>query len=309
MPLMPMSVDVDTIDTLRACYLLSAIAILLFYAIPALRDRFLVYGPRGASAGTKRQPQERQRVYQRILDGLAATRVPHGWFKHFYLLSVVSSMVWLQQLYTRGRILQNVLSAVSTDRPFMSFNQLVLCWALLTIQGSRRLFECIILSKPSLAEMWVGHYCLGLLFYMAMGVAIWIEGAPALKSTDEPLGDAMISAPSVSTLIFLPVFLLASGVQHDAHCYLGSLRKYALPAHPAFENIVAPHYTAECAIYLSLAFLAAPNGHLVNKTLLAALSFVVIELGVSADISKMWYTQKFGANLVEHKWRMIPGIW
>ena len=299
----------DAIVVLRTCYLISAVAILVAYAIPVLRDRFLVYGPRAFPASTRSRPQGKQAFHEKVLDYLASIKVPHGWFKHFYMVSVVSSMVWLQQLYTRGPVLQTVLWAISANRPSMSFNQLVLCWTLLAIQGSRRLYESIILAKPSQSEMWVGHYLLGLLYYMAMGVAIWIEGAPALMSTNEPMGDAVISAPSVSTFMFLPVFLLASGIQHDAHSYLNSLRKYTLPSHPAFQSIVSPHYTAECTIYFALAFLAAPRGQLVNKTLLAAFVFVVIELGVGADISKTWYKQKFGAHRVEHKRRMIPGIW
>lgn len=299
----------DAVVALKTSYFLAAFAIIVLYAIPTLRERFLIYGPRNAPAGIMRRSQGKQGWHERLLDYIASIKVPHGWFKHFYLLSVASSMVWLQQLYTRGHLLREVVSATSTDRPSMSFDQLVLCWTLLAIQGSRRLYECITLDKPSLSRMWLGHYLLGLVYYLSMGVAVWIEGLPALKSTDVPLGNTSISPPSISTFIFLPVFLLASGIQHDTHVYLNSLRKYSLPSHPIFGNIISPHYTAECAIYLSLAFLAAPKGQLVNRTLLAALTFVVIELGVSADISKKWYTETFGAQSVENKWRMIPGIW
>ena len=301
----------DVIDAIRTAYLFSTLLIISIYAIPALRDRFLVYGARlSPPAGRKGRLKENSYGWLgRLLDYIASVKVPHRWFQHFYMVSVVSSMVWLQQLYTRGPLLQKVVSATSIERPSMSFNQLVLCWTLLAIQGSRRLYECIILTKPSLSEMWLGHYLLGLVYYLAMGVAIWVEGSPALMSTDKPLGNAAVSAPSISTFIFLPVFLLASGVQHDAHFYLNSLQKYALPDHPAFGSIVAPHYTAECAIYLSLTFLAAPEGRMVNTTLLAALTFVVVELGVSAAISQRWYIEKFGAHHVEHRWRMIPGVW
>lgn len=306
-PEIPASMDI--IFTLRICYLLAAAAILVVYAIPPLRQRFLVYGPRFAPAGTKRTSEEKGFPLERLLDYLASIKVPHSWFKHFYMVSVVSSMVWLQQLYTRGPVAHKILLATSMDRPSMSFNRIVLCCALLTVQGSRRLYESIVLARPSTSEMWIGHYILGVLYYLAMGVAIWVEGAPALMSTDEPLGDAAISAPSLSTFAFLPLFLLASGIQYDIHAYLNSLRKYTLPSHPAFENIVSPHYTAECAIYFSMLFLTAPRGQVVNQTMLTALVFVVIELGVSADISKRWYRQKFGGHLVQHKWRIIPGIW
>ncbi len=180
---------VDAITALRTGYLLSAFAILVIYAVPTLRDRFLVYGPRDAPASNYRRPHKEEGVLVKTLDYFASIKVPHSWFKHFYMLSVMSSMVWLQQLYTRGPIFQKVLSGTSTNRPSMSFNQLVLCWTLLTIQGSRRLYESMILAKPTSSKMWVGHYLLGLLYYMAMGLAIWIEGGPALMSTDEPLGE------------------------------------------------------------------------------------------------------------------------
>jgi 3-oxo-5-alpha-steroid 4-dehydrogenase 3 / polyprenol reductase len=66
---------------------------------------------------------------------------------------------------------------------------------------------------------------------------------------------------------------------------------------------------AECAIYTSLAIIAAPPGEVVNKTILAGLVFVVINLGVSAQISKDWYEGKFGRELMQNKWRMIPFIY
>jgi len=115
--------------------------------------------------------------------------------------------------------------------------------------------------------------------------------------------------PSVRTFLCLPVFLLASGVQHDCHHYLSSLKKYTLPTHPLFQWVICPHYTAECAIYLSLSILAAPPGEFINKTVLSGMSFVVINLGVTADNTKQWYRVKFGEESVRGKWRMIPGVW
>ena len=58
----------------------------------------------------------------------------------------------------------------------MSLNQVMLCWALVMIQGLRRLFESYAFSKPSSSRMWFGHWILGLAFYIALSIAIWIEG-------------------------------------------------------------------------------------------------------------------------------------
>lgn len=132
----------------------------------------------------------------------------------------------------------------------------------------------------------------------------------ALQSHELTLEEIKITnVPSLRTFLCLPLFLLASGLQHDCHHYLFSLEKYTLPAHPLFNKIVSPHYTAECGIYLSLAIMAAPSGELVNKSLLSCLAFVAVNLGVTASTSKEWYKQKFGEESVRGKWRMIPGIY
>jgi 3-oxo-5-alpha-steroid 4-dehydrogenase 3 len=101
---------------------------------------------------------------------------------------------------------------------------------------------------------------------------------------------------------------MASGIQHDCHHYLSSLKKYTVPSHPVFLWVVCPHYTAECVIYLSLALLAAPEGEIINKTVLSALLFVMGNLGITAANSKQWYIQKFGEDSVRGRWKMIPGI-
>ncbi len=58
----------------------------------------------------------------------------------------------------------------------MSFNKLALCWALMTVQGTRRLCESVALAKPSQSKMWFVHWFLGVAFYIAMGMSIWVEG-------------------------------------------------------------------------------------------------------------------------------------
>lgn len=117
-----------------------------------------------------------------------------------------------------------------------------------------------------------------------------------------------ISPPSLRTMCCIPIFLIASGVQHDCHKYLTSLQKYTLPTHPAFQRLICPHYTTECLIYLSLALIAAPGGEPINKTILAALIFVMVNLGITADMSKEWYEKKFGKESVVGRWRMLPFI-
>ncbi len=73
-----------------------------------------------------------------------------------------------------------------------------------------------------------------------------------------------------------------------------------------FQGLICPHYTAECLIYLSIAFLAAPSGAIFNRTLIGALVFVLANLSISASTNKDWYAQKFGKEEVTQRWKMIP---
>lgn len=192
----------------------------------------------------------------------------------------------------------------------MSIHQVFLCWALMLIQGARRLYECKAFAKPSASRMWFVHWLVGLAFYLAVSVALWIEGAGALLSHKVILDDLKVTiAPSLRTFVCIPLFLIASGIQHDCHHYLFSLKKYTLPTHPIFRRIVCPHYTAECVIYLSLALLGAPKGEVVNKSLLSALVFVVINLGVTAANTRHWYMRKFGEESVRERSNMIPWVY
>jgi 3-oxo-5-alpha-steroid 4-dehydrogenase 3 len=109
-------------------------------------------------------------------------------------------------------------------------------------------------------------------------------------------------------------------MQHDCHAYLASLKKpqknakgemkteYRLPEHPAFNLSLTPHYFAECLIYLSLSILAAPKGSMLNWTLVSALVFVAVNLGVTANGTRTWYEEKFGRDAVKGRARMIPGL-
>ena len=81
-----------------------------------------------------------------------------------------------------------------------------------------------------------------------------------------------------------------------------------MPAHPAFMQVLCPHYFAECLIYLSIAIIAAPSAQLVNRTVFCAMIFVVVNLGVTADGTKTWYEQKFGQENVASRRRMVPII-
>lgn len=190
----------------------------------------------------------------------------------------------------------------------MSIDQIALAWALMTVQGIRRLLESIVFCKASASKMWFAHWLLGVTFYLAFGIAVWIEGAPTLLFTDSVSSSITRSAPSLKTFIGIPIFILASGIQHDCHAYLASLPKYSLPVHPVFQVLVCPHYFAESLIYLSLAIIGAPRDAVFNKTILTAFFFVTTNLAVTASTSKEWYERRFGKEAVAGRWRVVPWL-
>lgn len=309
----------DVVDALRSFFLLAA-ATTVSVSIPSsLRSRFLIYGPRATS--TDSDPQSKSRAEDsstsRPLDYLATWRVPHSYFTQFYIASVFSSVLWAIQLLCRGSLFEAIASRVDHEHRVqtMSLTQVLVCWILFAMQGSRRLWESYYFAKPSTSKMWFVHWLLGLGFYLAAGIAIWIEGSEALMKFNLTMDHLKITrAPSLRTFLCIPLFLVASGMQHDCHHFLFSLKKYSLPDHPIFRAVVCPHYGAECIIYLSLALLGAPRGQMVNKTLLTCLAFVAVNLGITARTTKNWYLEQFGGDRedyeqIKSRWLMIPYIY
>ncbi|KAH0541352.1 hypothetical protein FGG08_004190 [Glutinoglossum americanum] len=340
-------------QALRGFFLLATSTVLFVNSVPPLRSRFLAYGSRSAQITVERttpnpkpkdiktttkekEPSNDGNPLSRLLDAVASIQVPHSWFTHFYLVSVASSLFWAVQILTQGRVFNMVLSwqqnaSIEKKDGFskigMTLDQITVVWTLMMMQGARRLYESTILMKPSQSTMGFMHWVLGVGFYMAIGIAIWVEGirewstrrpsspllirvhtAALLRETPPTIWDIGLAGPSIRTLLCITIFLFASGVQHDCHRYLTSLEKYTLPDLPIFRTFICPHYTAECLIYLSLAILAAPEGSLVNATIFTALVFTTVNLGVTAELSREWYAMKFGEEKIEGRWRMIPFI-
>ncbi|KAI7225090.1 hypothetical protein KC330_g9193 [Hortaea werneckii] len=301
-----------------------------------------------------------------LLDRLAEWKVPHSWFTSFYAVSIFWSLFWAAQFACKGwvfRVLVDWQLYHHADQDegqgrmvySMTLRQVLLAWGMVFVQGCRRFWECLALPQsPSKSQMWIGHWVLGIGFYTGLSVAVWVEGAPILASHTFSLADFAVPPPSFRTFLSLLLFILASGFQHDCHAYLCSLKSpsssttttttttndnndttkakdsYKLPIHPAFSHLIVPHYTAECLLYLSLAFLAAPapqsptrpgagaqaagRGNVFNYTLLSAWIFVVVNLGVTAQGTREWYLVRFGGSQegrerVLRRWRLVPGVW
>lgn len=162
------------------------------------------------------------------------------------------------------------------------------------------MLESYAYTSSSQSTMWFAHWILGLLFYLTMNMAIFVEGHD--------------KEPGIwATTIVVPAVLTAHALQHSYHAYLFRLRTenkgYQLPTHPLFPDLLCPHYTCEVAIYALLSVLAAPVGGVVNWTLVCGTIFVATNLGVTAIGTKEWYVEKFGQEKVGSRRRMVSGIW
>ncbi|TVY29357.1 Polyprenol reductase [Lachnellula hyalina] len=255
--------------------------------LPSFRENIMNYGSRGSKDSSckpsdlKEPPNTNQSTLTKTIEKLALYQVPHPWFTHYYLVSVASSAFWGYQIFTGGAIVK-ALAARAGGRSGMTANQVVLAWASMGAQGGRRLYESVTLTKAS----------------------------KTVLSDPRPITSLLeFSKPSLKTAIGVPLFISASALQNDCHKHLASLKKYSLPQRGPFKQIVCPHYMAECLIYVSLAIISAPPGQALNKTVLAGLGFVVTNLGVTADSTKKWYGEKFGAENVEGRCRMIPYLY
>lgn len=158
-----------------------------------MKSRFVVYGARATppSNATDKKPKNStpqngpqngiRELLNTWLDLAANLQVSHTWFLHFYAVSLLSSTFWAYQILTGGvffrLIAENERSASADPKQSMSIDQLALVWSLMTLQAVRRLWESIMMAKPSASKMFLAHWLLGLIFYLGMGITIWIEGA------------------------------------------------------------------------------------------------------------------------------------
>ncbi|KXJ97523.1 hypothetical protein Micbo1qcDRAFT_8379 [Microdochium bolleyi] len=262
-------------------------------------------GPSVSKTSTTSDASENRLVS--FLDWVTSVgKVPHSWFTHFYILSVACSAFWGVQFVTKGRLLYFLASHVDSSAPSMTATQVVLTWFLMSLQGGRRLYESWFVMRSSSSRMWFIHWALGLAFYFFTSIAVWAEGSHAILSAS---GSADLAMPTSKTILGTVAFFVAWTWQNRCHVYLSKLKKYSLPEKGLFRFIVSPHYTCECALYLALAAVAAPGGQPVNRTLLCAVMFVAANLGATAGGTKQWYSDKFGAEKVQGKWKMIPMVY
>lgn len=166
----------------QAFFVLAAAGVLAVAATPPSARRLLLeYGPRQSASGAPKPPGggDDAGPFTRLVGWATSVgKVPHSWFIHFYVLSVLSSIFWALQFVTQGPVLNAVTRAQARHATAsMTVNQVFLAWLLMFMQGARRLYEYLTIIKPSASRMWVVHWLLGTSYYFCMGISVWIEGA------------------------------------------------------------------------------------------------------------------------------------
>ncbi|TEA09880.1 Polyprenol reductase 1 [Colletotrichum sidae] len=295
----------------QAFFGLSSAAVLAIQIIPkAAQHALLDYGarsPEGPDNGTRDTKVQGGTRFNDLVEAVASVgQIPHAWFMHFYVASVAASVFWAFEYLRGGHLMQCIAARqAQSGSPSMNLAQTLLVWALMALQASRRLYECFFVMKPGSSKMWFVHWLLGLGFYLCMSVSVWVDGSASLQAANGADGSKL---RSLSVITGTATYFYGWSRQHWCHKHLASLRKYSLPERGLFRYLVCPHYTCECLIYLGLAIAAAPEGQWINRTVLGALWFIVANLGTTADGTKQWYAQRFGAEKVAARWRMIPFV-
>jgi 3-oxo-5-alpha-steroid 4-dehydrogenase 3 len=166
-------------------FALSTAIVLGIQALPQdVRSALMDYGARRPKDARHGEEQEVNR--QKALVPLSSFmknlteygQVPHSWFLHFYIVSVALSGFWAWQYLTKGHVLRNIATWQSrAGGPSMTLEQAFVAWLLMALQGSRRLCESLLMFKPGPSPMWFIHWALGLSYYIAMSLAVWVEGS------------------------------------------------------------------------------------------------------------------------------------
>jgi 3-oxo-5-alpha-steroid 4-dehydrogenase 3 len=181
----------------QAFFLLSATGVAAVAAMPRDAKALLVdYGARKAPTiaesgpAAQDKPSASQQAPDRgslltFIDNVTSwTQVPHSWFGAFYVVSLACSAFWLAQYLGDGAVLRFIAasqesSAQHQQPPWRSstLTQAAVGWLMMILQAGRRVYEHAAVIKPSKSTMWVVHWLLGLAFYLAMSVAVWVEAS------------------------------------------------------------------------------------------------------------------------------------
>jgi hypothetical protein len=205
------------------------------------------------------------------------------WFWHFYLIGSLVCAAQTASLFTSSKNMLQVLferleewlpavfRAPKACTPSSSSVHL-LALALLHCQLARRLAECLLVLRPSPATMHVGHYAVGVGFYLAFTASLFADCdvgecastlsrahflEPPASLTTEPDVKAASLGDLVSLRVVFAVLLFACASYNQFLCHriLANLRRGTKNASqysvPRYSTICMRNRLPLCAIYSS----------------------------------------------------------
>ncbi|EGW32840.1 uncharacterized protein SPAPADRAFT_60183, partial [Spathaspora passalidarum NRRL Y-27907] len=157
---------------------------------------------------------------------------------------------------------------------------------LLWVQGNRRLYECLHISKFSKTSyINVSHYIAGMAHYTLVSLACYL-GMRTYSS-----GESVSLVPTFFDWLIMFAYVVLATRQYYAHRHLASLVKYSLPN---FKYVASPHYLQEIGIYATLFIFSVKDGwDIVSCNFLFALVFVTVNLSISSIETYRYYQEKF----------------
>jgi 3-oxo-5-alpha-steroid 4-dehydrogenase 3 len=167
-------------------FVVSTASVFTVHILPDdMRQAVLNYGARRPeqSQAPGRKAEEEDAPKEGFLMVLTSyAQVPHSWFIQFYMVSVLWSTFWGWQYLSKGSFMRALAerqhqSAVDSQTPEVELSATLVTWFLMSSQGARRLLECIFVAKPGSSPMSALHWALGLAYYTALGISVWIHGS------------------------------------------------------------------------------------------------------------------------------------
>lgn len=259
---------------------------------------------------------------------MASLTVPKRLFLHFYVVgaALVAAAWWA--LEQQPRIVESMLHLVpaSLDPPLDPLCRVAL--ALVAAHLTRRVAECALVVEWGSARMHLAGYALGVGHYALLALSLFVDAAHFPRA-----GSRLNESTSVGQWcrvgIGVAAFAGASVLQHWSARTIARLRRersartrpaaaaakarggaaapqvYVVPRGGAFELLVAPHLTAEVAIYAALALVAGDRLPLLRWVAV----WVASNQAISARSARQWYVATFGDAFPHERWTLVPYLW
>lgn len=267
--------------------------------IPIFND-FLKYGK------TNYNPSSSIANYSTVFQRLSKYwSVPKDWFCFFYILSLIFSVFTLLDWYFDPTLFNN--SSIPISCILLLAHSIRRCYETMTVMGQNpfRRHQSSQNSQPSKrATMQLPHFIVGLIFYSCINFTQYI----GLR-----IGGSR--SHGLKLLAGILLFTLGSYFQWVSHLHISSLQKYSLPTYPSpvslknspryvklanllvdppslFGLVACPHYTSELAIYIGIALASPSKIGIFSSVQWAILGWILINLGVSAEQTKKWYSEQ-----------------